>query len=349
MKLLRCFMLLLPALALMINGLIASTASAATTYVGPVFTVMNTSETLPDGVWFRRSPHTPDTDKVTGHGVYMNEQVQLECYAWGDAVGPYNNKLWYFALNETRPVNNGVSNSGYLNAHYVNDGKLANQIDAGVPQCGATPPYTIVDGVNVGFAQNTQHTWGANCVIQDFKGGTYGWVIVGYSNGTNIVRNGLLFGWYDNGGGPGLGCPTNQEYGYSDGVRQDFTHGSLYWASGMNHALRVTWRGTWSPIWSGYAGVSTNVTYVHSSWTVPAVNCASVNGPSYESSWAGIDGLAGSRNLVQAGSGSDCSSSSAPPSYYIWWEKIPNNPNKEVRFPAAVHAGDLVSVDISYA
>jgi hypothetical protein len=118
----------------------ATHASAAS---GPIFTVMNTSETLPDGVWFRNSPHTADTDRVTGHGVYMNEQVQLQCYAWGDAVGPYNNTLWYYALNVTRPSNAGVTNQGYLNAHYINDGKSANQIDAGVPQCGAPGPTSV--------------------------------------------------------------------------------------------------------------------------------------------------------------------------------------------------------------
>ena len=107
---------------------------------GPVFTVMNTSETPPDGVWFRNSPHTSDTDRVTGHGVYVNERVELQCYAWGDSVGAYNNTLWYFVLNVTRPTNAGVTNSGYLNAHYINDGLAANQIDAGVSQCGSAPP-----------------------------------------------------------------------------------------------------------------------------------------------------------------------------------------------------------------
>jgi hypothetical protein len=121
---------------------LTTVAKHASATSGPIFTVMNTSETLPDGVWFRNSPHTADTDRVTGHGVYKNEQVQLECYAQGDAVGPYNNQLWYFALNVTRPTNAGVTNQGYLNAHYINDGKLANQVDSGVPQCGATstPP-----------------------------------------------------------------------------------------------------------------------------------------------------------------------------------------------------------------
>ena len=114
-------------------------ANAVTAASQPIFTVMNTSETPPDGVWFRRSPHTADTDRVTGHGVYKNEQVQLECLAWGDAVGPYANRLWYFVLNVTRPTNAGVANQGYLNAHYINDGMPANQKDANVPACGTTP------------------------------------------------------------------------------------------------------------------------------------------------------------------------------------------------------------------
>lgn len=118
------------------SATLVSNASAANK---PIFTVMNTSETLPDGVWFRNSPHTADTDRVTGHGVYKNERVQLDCYAWGDAVGAYHNRLWYYVLNVTRPVNKGKANQGYLNAHYINDGKAANQIDAGVAQCGAHP------------------------------------------------------------------------------------------------------------------------------------------------------------------------------------------------------------------
>ena len=101
----------------------------------PVFTVMNTSETPPDGVWFRNSPHTADTDRVTGHGVYGGDQVQLNCYAFGDSGGQYNDTLWYYVNNVTRPTvsGNGTSNVGYLNAHYVNDGKDANVVDAGVP------------------------------------------------------------------------------------------------------------------------------------------------------------------------------------------------------------------------
>jgi hypothetical protein len=103
----------------------------------PEFTVMNTSETMPDGVWFRNSPQTADTDRVTGHGVYTGDRVQLNCYTFGDSVGPYNDTLWYYVSNVTRPTvsGNGTSNVGFLNAHYVNDGKNANVVDAGVPRC----------------------------------------------------------------------------------------------------------------------------------------------------------------------------------------------------------------------
>lgn len=100
-----------------------------------MYGVQNTSETPPDGVWFRNSPHTADTDRVTGLGVYMNEQVQLQCYGWGDAVGKFNDTLWYRVANVTRPTVEGRIDSGWLNAHYINDGKNASQVDAGVSPC----------------------------------------------------------------------------------------------------------------------------------------------------------------------------------------------------------------------
>ena len=100
-----------------------------------VFAVMNTSESPPDGVWFRRTPRTADTDRVVGHGVYQGERVELQCFGWGDAVGSFGNTLWYHVTNVTRPTNAGAANTGWLNAHYVNDGKLANEVVAGVAAC----------------------------------------------------------------------------------------------------------------------------------------------------------------------------------------------------------------------
>lgn len=114
------------------------TASQPTSVVagGPTYAVMNTSETLPDGVYFRNSPNWTDTSKTFGLGVFMNEQVELECYAVGQPIGPFGNALWYYAVNTTRPVNyNGAPNEGMLDAHYIADGQPANVVDAGVPAC----------------------------------------------------------------------------------------------------------------------------------------------------------------------------------------------------------------------
>src|SRR5262249_27728918 len=100
----------------------------------------------------------------------------------------------------------------------------------------APKPSTTINGVNVGIPQNEIHPWGS-CRVRDFKGGPLGWVIVSCAAGTRIVRNGMLFGWCDQGGAPGrLGCPTTDEYAFAGGARQDFQHGSLFWEPGWDHA-----------------------------------------------------------------------------------------------------------------
>lgn len=122
---------------LCVTGAIPVAPAAAASFIFPV---MNTSETPPDGVWYRNSPHTWDTARETGWGIYMYEYMQVDCWLMGDAVGPYNNHLWYRGINVTRPTVNGHPNSGFMNAHYINDGMLADQPYPGVLSCDAPPP-----------------------------------------------------------------------------------------------------------------------------------------------------------------------------------------------------------------
>ena len=138
----------LAASALLVGSIAAATATtSAEAAPGPEFVVMNTSESPPDGVYFRNSPYWSDTMRIYGLGVFMNERVELQCYAFGEAVGPYNNSLWYYAANVTRPMNSdGHANKGMLNAHYINDGRSANQVVTGVPACANNrPPETPVN------------------------------------------------------------------------------------------------------------------------------------------------------------------------------------------------------------
>lgn len=101
---------------------------------GPVFAVMNTSETPPDGVWFRDNPNAAGP-RLNGYGVYAGDRVQLRCYGTGAPIGAYANRVWYYAGNLTRPNAPGRANVGWLNAHYVNDGRASNQVVPGVRPC----------------------------------------------------------------------------------------------------------------------------------------------------------------------------------------------------------------------
>ena len=209
-------------------------ASARTASTSVTMNIVNAN----GGVYWRSAPDWNTPVQKSGFGVYTGEQVAIGCFAWG-TLTPYSsvNKLWYQASDVTGP---GYG-SGYVSDHFVaTSWSDPNHPIPGVPQCGSSsPPPTYINGVNVGYPQNAQHWWGS-CLVRDYNGGPYGWVIVSYTGGVNIVRNGMLFGWFDNGGAPGrLGCPNNWEHSYMNGVRQDFQHGSLYWVSGMNHAAAI--------------------------------------------------------------------------------------------------------------
>lgn len=137
--------------AALVTALIAALAMIVTSPAlagGPVFPVMNTSETPPDGVWFRDNPAVSGP-RATGYGVYAGDRVELRCYGWGESLGRYGNRLWYYSANLTRPNAPGRNNIGWLNAHYVNDGQNANVVVGGVQACGAgsttggTPPVVV--------------------------------------------------------------------------------------------------------------------------------------------------------------------------------------------------------------
>ena len=101
----------------------------------PVFAVMNTSETPPDGVWFRYGPDAAQTTRTTGVGVYMNEHVRVKCFWHGTPFGAYDNDVWYFAYDQERPTAAGRPNQGWINTHYVDDGQTADHPHPAVSAC----------------------------------------------------------------------------------------------------------------------------------------------------------------------------------------------------------------------
>ncbi|WP_019630406.1 hypothetical protein [Actinomadura atramentaria] len=99
-------------------------APAASAYA-PIFTVVNAD----GGVYWRNSPNWSDTSRIPGWGVYNGDRLALNCYAYGGAVAPYGNTLWYYAVDLSRgPVDQyGNHPSGWVSDHYLNTpGTAAN-------------------------------------------------------------------------------------------------------------------------------------------------------------------------------------------------------------------------------
>ena len=228
------------------------------------------------GVYWRSQPDWNTPIAVARHGVYSGDFIALDCYVRGGTVPPYyNNPLWY----QAHTVSGFGLGQGLVNDHFIDTGNnLPNIVVPGVPACDSVTTVSApqspvqVNGKNVGYPQNNPHAWG-NCKVQDFNGGPYGWVIVSWGYWTSaqhtgqnyvphtaLVRNGMLFGWFDQGGAAGsMGCPMNDEHGYMNGVRQDFQIGSLYWVPTMNHAARIDFGREGAIAWAwGFNGGGTN-------------------------------------------------------------------------------------------
>jgi TIR domain len=116
--------------------------AVVTTVSGTLYTVKNTSEELPDGVYFRQSlqidPGQPTPTPIYGFGVFKADAIQISCWAWSDDVS--NDKIWYYVYNVTRQTVAGRENRGWISAHYVNDGMTANHPTPGIPPCGNPLP-----------------------------------------------------------------------------------------------------------------------------------------------------------------------------------------------------------------
>jgi hypothetical protein len=133
----RQFVLLAAATIAVGFAAIAFAAPPASAYPAPpgassqaVYTVQNTD----GGIYWREDPHTADYQSISGYGPYDGYQVAVDCWAYGDPVGPYGNRLWYYA-EQWSPTTYVGDGSGWINDHYLNTpGTAANPQPVG-PEC----------------------------------------------------------------------------------------------------------------------------------------------------------------------------------------------------------------------
>lgn len=121
----------------MVAGLIAGPALANAAPAAADSQEYTITDDAAGGVFSRNSPHTNDTPRIVGKGVYPGDKVRLICGVTdGDPVGPYSNRTWHKIVNETRPDQGEF----WENDHLFNTPNKANELAPGERNCNDTPP-----------------------------------------------------------------------------------------------------------------------------------------------------------------------------------------------------------------
>lgn len=100
--------------------------------------------------------------------------------------------------------------------------------------------------------------------------------------------------------------------------------------------------------WSGYAvtAPSTSYTSVTATWRQPKATCGTSAAGDSAAFWVGLGGYSqASQALEQVGTSSDCDPETGQPSYYAWYELVPN---PSITIPSfRIAAGDLVTTSVN--
>jgi hypothetical protein len=89
------------------------------------------------GVYARNSPHTNDTERINGKGIYPGDIVRLICGVTnGDPVGEiHHNTTWHKIINESRPDQGQF----WENDHYFNTPNKPGELAPGEKDCNEVP------------------------------------------------------------------------------------------------------------------------------------------------------------------------------------------------------------------
>jgi hypothetical protein len=105
---------------------------------------------------------------------------------------------------------------------------------------------------------------------------------------------------------------------------------------------------TLSRNWAGYAvtGGQTSYTSVTATWVEPKVDCGAGGARTAAAFWVGLGGYGlTARGLEQVGTASECDPGSAGPTYYAWYELVPNPSVTIGRL--AVAPGDVITTSVN--
>jgi len=112
-------------------------------------------------------------------------------------------------------------------------------------------------------------------------------------------------------------------------------------------ALRASTSSSVSTNWAGYVltGDSTTYTSATGTWKEPTVTCGASDAGEAAAFWVGLGGYnLNSQALEQLGTSSDCNSSTGQPTYYAWYELVPN---ASVTVKLKIQPGNTVTVSVN--
>jgi hypothetical protein len=100
--------------------------------------------------------------------------------------------------------------------------------------------------------------------------------------------------------------------------------------------------------WAGYVvtGASTSYTSVTGSWKQPMITCDASDLGASSAFWVGLGGYyTSSQSLEQIGTSADCSARTGKPTYYAWYELVPNGSVTISKF--TVQPNDLITTSVN--
>jgi hypothetical protein len=138
---LRHFRVVVVLLALTLGLVALAPVAPASAGTGLIYTVVDADNDPYSGIYLRDGTSMSNVRRIAERYMPYGTTVEELCYAWGEAVGPYANRVWH----KVRVANGATTNQiGWTADRYLNTPVVANQVLANWPKCDAPPPAAPV-------------------------------------------------------------------------------------------------------------------------------------------------------------------------------------------------------------
>jgi hypothetical protein len=118
--------------------------------------------------------------------------------------------------------------------------------------------------------------------------------------------------------------------------------------AGTAYGARTDLGSDVSANWAGYVmtGAYTSYTSATGTWKQPQITCAASDAGASSAFWVGLGGYyTSSQSLEQIGTSADCNARTGKPTYYAWYELVPQGSVTISGFP--ISPGDTITTSVN--